>query len=60
MLDERRSGLSGHDKQQGDSQDVDASRGQPREGGSAGNRTAHQDAQPGADARSEPSMVQKE
>jgi len=60
MLDESRTGLSGHDKQQGDLQDVDASRGQPREAGTAGERTPHQDAQPGADVRGQPSMVKKE
>ena len=53
-------GLRGPDKSQGELRDVDATRGQPREGGSAGARSPHQDAQHGADVRGQPSMMQKQ
>ena len=68
MLDEHqeRSLLGGHrlrgpDKSQGELRDVDATRKQPREGGSAGDRAAHQDAHgPGPDVHGEPSIGQQE
>ena len=67
MLDEHHArnlfggdGLRGSDKSQGELRDVDVTRGQPAQGGKAGGRSAHQDAQHGAAVRREPSMVQQE
>ena len=67
MLDEHHEGnllggdgLRGPDKSQGELRDVDATRGQPPQGGSAGARSAHQDAQHCADVRGQPSMVQQQ
>ena len=60
MLDEHHAGnlvggdgLRGPDKSQGELRDVDATRGPPQ-GGSAEGRSAHQDAQHGADVRGKP------
>ena len=52
-------GLRGPDKSQGELRDVDATRSQPPNGASAGDRSPHQDAQHGAEVRGQPSMVQK-
>jgi hypothetical protein len=57
----RGDGLRGPDQQQGDLRDVDCGTySQPAEQGIAGERTPHQDAQPGAEVRRQPSMVQRE
>lgn len=53
-------GLRGPDKSQGELRDVDATHGPPTESGNAGDRSAHQNAQHGADVRGKPSMVQQE
>ena len=53
-------GLRGADKSQGALRVDDATLGQPPDGGSAGERSPHQDAQHGADVRGQPSMVQKQ
>ena len=61
-VDEHRSGvggLSGSDKRQAALRDEDrGTYSQPAKDGSAGERTAHQDTQPGADVRGSPLMVQ--
>ena len=66
MLDEHQErsflgghGLRGPDKSQGELRDVDATRKQPREGGRAVDRAAHQDAH-GPDVHGEPLTVQTE
>ena len=67
MLDEHHerellggNGLRGPDKSQGELRDVDATRGEPPNGASAGHRSPHRDAQHGAEVRGQPSMVQKQ
>jgi len=55
-----RDGLTGSDKSQGELSDVDATGGQPPDGGSAGDRLPHQDAQHGLGVGGQPSMLHKE